>query len=294
MIRRVFLFGAVLWAVFVMPSAQAAPIVVLTEEPVAAFTLPDGSVLKNAYVWRRTSEGLMIIHDGGQFFLNYATMPDAWRQAYAVDDSVEQVPAAASKRYDQYSLYPLLERIELMPRTTVTFLESKRYEGQADPLLLSVCALQALLDQKRDTADRLNRIVIDHFTNFPALAVDEFLMTCKSCEGRGSTEMNCGACDGRGACSKCGGEGELQSEFLHKDPLRCTNCKGSGKCRKCGGDGKFSFKCETCGGDGHLINVDKVKAKQVEYIRILDAIRTGMPWTLPTREAETAPSGKAD
>jgi hypothetical protein len=294
MCRSVYFLIMVGVVLTVAPMSRAAPIVVLTEEPVAEFTLPDGSVLKNAYVWRRTSEGLMIIHDDGQFFLNYKTLPDAWRKAYAIDDSVEQVSTVASKRYDQYSLYPVLERVGLMPRTTVTFLKSKRYEGQADPVLLSLCALQAVLDHDQTDAARLNRVVINSFTNFPALTIDEFMMSCESCEGAGNSEINCGACGGGGACAKCGGEGELQSEFIGKDPLRCTTCKGTGKCSKCGGDGKFRFKCEKCGGDGLLIDEAKVKARQVEYIRILDAVRTGMPWSMPTRETDAEPSGEED
>ena len=50
---------------------NAGEIVVLTETPVTEFSLPDGSVLQNAYVWRRSSQGLMIMHDGGNYFLNF-------------------------------------------------------------------------------------------------------------------------------------------------------------------------------------------------------------------------------
>ena len=60
-------FFAVLTLIGVLTSGFA-DLVVLTETPVAEFTLPDGSVLKNAFVWRRSSEGLMIVHDDGQYF----------------------------------------------------------------------------------------------------------------------------------------------------------------------------------------------------------------------------------
>ena len=48
-------------------SVGAEEIVVLTETKVLEFTLPDGSVLTNAYAWRTDSRGIMIMHDGELF-----------------------------------------------------------------------------------------------------------------------------------------------------------------------------------------------------------------------------------
>ena len=75
--------------------AGAEEIVVLGETPVAEFTLPDGSTLKNAFVWRRSSEGLMIVHDDGQYFLNYQLLPAEWKAAYlGAPAEPEKEPAA--------------------------------------------------------------------------------------------------------------------------------------------------------------------------------------------------------
>ncbi len=326
MIRRVYFLVMVILLALAAPRVQAARIVVLGEEPVAEFTLPDGSVLKNAYVWRRTSEGLMIIHDDGQFFLNYKTLPDAWRRAYGIDESVEQVPMAITKRYDQYSLYPVLEHIEGMPRTTVTFIESERYKGQADADVLQACALQALLDGNQTTASRLNGVATDYFTNAVPLDLSTFYTGCVACASNGVISGVCKVCKGTGKCVKCGGKGKVKTEFGKRqddesgrnrnidesddeddkekdnfsagpsafdepDTLRCVNCKGTGKCPVCRGAGKRSHACPECKGKGILVLTDKVKAALELRIKRLNAVRAGLPIdSIPLEPAEPAPA----
>ncbi|MBN2161860.1 MAG: hypothetical protein JXR25_06565 [Pontiellaceae bacterium] len=274
----------VLAVVMMAASVHAAKIVVLTEEPVAEFTLPDGKVLKNAFVWRRNSEGLMIIHDDGQFFLNYKTLPDAWRKAYAIDDSVGQVSAVTAKRYDLYSLYPILETIKGMPRALVTFLESERYNGKADDDLLKVCSLQSLIVANRPTAERLNVAVTNRFADATMLDLDGYYVSCVACDGKGGHVAPCRVCAGTGKCEKCDGTGEIPSLLVNAAPQHCIHCKGTGKCPTCNGTGSRAFKCEACGGSGKILNEEMVKAELVIYTMRLNAFRQGKP--LPPRPGE--------
>jgi len=313
--RKAFLLVAVV-AGLAAGIAPAAGVVVLTEEPVAEFALPDGSILKNAYVWKRTFEGLMIIHDDGQFFLNFKTLPDDWRRAYGIDESVEQVPMAITKRYDQYSLYPILERIQ-MPRTTITFLESERYNGRADEYLLLACALQAMLDGNDTAARRLNGVVASHFTNAVALELDSFYAGCEACSSNGVFTSVCRKCNGDGRCAKCGGAGRVESEFDKDkdktsakkkgtskekekdgfspassdfddpDSMHCTNCRGSGKCLACKGSGKRSTACMNCKGKGRVLDIAAAREALAVNIKVLNNVRDGIPPPKPAKE-ETA------
>ena len=257
-----FHFRRAVWAllVLVMPVCATAAITVLTDEPVAKFTLPDGTVLKNAYAWKRNSEGIMIIHDDGQFFLNFKTLPDDWREAYAIDESVEQVIPGAPKRVDQYSIYPILRRVPGVASKAVTFIESEKYQGDYDAELLSLCSLQALQDGNTDEAARLVALSMKKFPKFSAVDLSLYLVPCENCGGSGILVRACPECEGTGTCPKCNGTGEIESQFTFKaDPLRCVDCRGEGKCSRCQGSGTLNYSCTVCQGKGRILMRDKLK-----------------------------------
>lgn len=244
-----------------MPLLAAANIVVLTEEPVAAFTLPDGSVLRNAFVWKRTSEGLMIIHDEGQYYLNFTTLPDDWRAAYAVMDGIGQVAAVASERDDQYLVFDVIPRINGLRHQAVTFYKSKRYHRQVDDALLTASALQCFLDGKSLKAKRICGDIKRDYPDYPQIDIEALYEPCAECDAVGSTTFDCATCKGSGNCRKCDGDGELDPEFEHAEPGHCTTCRGTGHCPRCDGKKKLKLKCGECKGLGKVMLYDQVKAQ---------------------------------
>lgn len=257
MVRGIIL--AVLMAV--LPVFSAEEIVVLTETPVAEFTLPDGSVLKNAFVFRRSAEGLMVVHDDGQYFLNFKLLPDEWRMAYGVSQDLERADVSSGKRFDQYLVFPVLERIEGLPHPTVAFLESERYDGSADGLLLAACALQSLLDGKLDKAVRLQAILDERFPAAGVQRIESFYAACETCGGKGTYTNACPECGGTGTCPRCAGVGERKTDMSDDKTIHCTTCRGTGKCQKCQGTGKLVFQCIPCKGRGKALGYDAVRSE---------------------------------
>lgn len=246
-----------------MPLLAAANIVVLTEEPVAEFFLPDGSVLRNAFVWKRSSEGLMIIHDDGQYYLNFRTLPDDWREAYAVMDEIGQVAAVASERDDQYLIFDVIPKIEGLDHQAVTFYRSRRYHQEIDDALLTACALQCFLDNP-DEPTRARRICGDIkriYPDAPQIAIETLYEPCTECDAVGSNTYDCPTCKGSKKCRKCDGEGARDSEFIHTDAIHCTTCQGTGNCPRCRGNGRLTTECAQCKGFGKVMLSDKVKAQ---------------------------------
>ncbi len=244
-------------------------VVVLTEEPVAEFTLPDGSVLKNAYVWKRTSEGLMIIHDEGQYYLNFRMLPDDWRAAYAVIDEIGQVATAASERDDQYLIFDVIPKLDGLDHQAVTFYKSARYDGEVDYDLLTACALQSIIDNPT----KARRIIGDIkmiFPDEPQIDITAFYETCSECGGVGSSTYDCPTCSGSAECKACGGDGELDAEFEHADPKHCTTCRGTGKCARCRGKGTVTLQCSECKGQGRKLLQDKLMAELADAVQRLN------------------------
>ena len=244
-----------------MPLPASAKIVVLTEEPVAEFTLPDGSVLRNAFVWKRSSEGLMIIHDDGQYYLNFRTLPDDWRAAYAVMEEIGQVSAAATERDDQYLIFDVIPKIEGLEHKAVTFYKSRRYHREVDDTLLTACALQCFLDGKTLKGKRICGDLKRIYPDVPQIDIEVFYEPCTECDAVGSSTYECTVCKGSKECRKCGGAGERDSEFEHADAIYCTTCRGTGKCPRCSGNGKLTLKCGNCKGLGKVMLYDKVKVR---------------------------------
>jgi len=255
----VILIMVILFAV--APESRAGRIVVLTENPVAEFTLPDGTVLKNAYVWKRSSEGIMIIHDDGQYYLNFKTLPPDWRKAYEVLDAIEPIKAVAEKRDDQYTMFSVLEDVDALPFAAVAYFESNDYPGDADGPLLLACTYQSMLNGDYDKAVRFNKLVKDHFSDTKATIVDSWYLSCKTCYGTGVIFHPCVACDGSGKCKTCGGDGSIPSQFVNNDPLRCVKCKGTGDCPTCRGKSRRSNKCADCKGYGKLLRAEEVQGE---------------------------------
>ena len=260
MARYGFLAGiaAVLMAV---SASNAGEIVVLTETPVAAFALPDGSVLTNAYVWRRSSEGLMVMHDGGNYFLNYKLLPADWRAAYGLESSgVAQAPLRPAARDDRYLIHPILLRVPGLSHTACGFFMSTRYAGEIDEILLAVCTIQSLRDGKHDKAARLRQILSENFAEKNPLADAEFFAPCDACGGSGTLSYTCNICAGSGKCIRCDGTGERKSD-LSGEPIHCTTCRGTGKCLKCKASGKLNMQCPDCNGLGKVFEGEKAKEK---------------------------------
>ncbi len=256
-----------------MALLAGANIVVLTESPVAEFTLPDGSVLKNAYVWKRSSEGLMIIHDEGQYYLNFKTLPDDWRAAYAVMDEIGQVAAAASERDDQYLIFDVIPKLDGLDHQAVTFYKSARYHGEVDYDLLQACALRSLIDNPTK-ALRIFGDIERIFPDEPQIDIAALYEPCGGCDGVGLITYNCPTCSGSGTCKACGGDGELDPEFEHADPKHCTTCRGSGNCARCRGKGTVSLQCSECKGLGRKLLQDEVMAKLAAAVQRLNKFRT--------------------
>ncbi|MEI6891206.1 MAG: hypothetical protein V5783_03455, partial [Pontiella sp.] len=149
--------------------ASGAEIVVLTETPVKTYTLPNGSVLKNAFVWRRNSTGIMIIHDDGQHFLNYKTLPEEWRAAYlgiAVEPAgveasrgVEESDVPAPVISDRYKLESVLRRIPTLSSESVAWLLSRGGGEENRKIALTLALHQSLISGDQEKATRYFLII---------------------------------------------------------------------------------------------------------------------------------------
>ena len=256
---------------FAMLDGVRADVEVLSDDPVALFELPNGSVLTNAYAFRTTSKGMMIMHDGGSYYLNYALLPDEWRTAYCVLDTVEQDISVIAKRDDEYAIYPFLSEISGLSPARLAFFKSVNYEGELDEQLLSVCALQCLLDGAWDDALRLEKKVREKFPETNAVELKTYLVSCPLCGGKGFRTFACKDCNGTGVCPDCGGKGEIPSHFQNAPAKHCTNCRGKGKCLTCAGTGKHLVTCPKCT-HGKILDEKSVKKALAEYVNLLNGV----------------------
>ena len=300
MMRRIF--WVVLAALLVGGSVMARPVdvVVLTEEPVAEFRLPDGSILKNAYVWRRTSKGIMIIHDDGQYFMNYSTLPDNWKAAYLGEgDSMEAEEAKeavaaeearneAASRNDRYRISGVLKRVpSLAPETCAKLLERGAGE-EYDKGALVIALLQALLDGDKESANRCILYIEELDYEVDEVARDLLLEACFVCSGSGSTSRTCMNCSGTGECPEChepitemGKRSTRNSETLTEMGKRssqdtdCKTCGGSGACVKCGGSGKIKLRCSKCEGSGKIVAKEYCETVRDKWVRDMNALVSG-------------------
>ncbi len=240
----------------------AQEIVVLTDTPVAEFMLPDGSVLANAYVWKRSSQGLMIMHDGGSYFLNFKLLPGDWKAVYlappeeeglVVVQSVNPKPKVEPAR-DRYKVMDVLRGIPGLDDSVRHLSLGTNYTEMADQKILLLGVLQSLLLDHRKEAKRFHLYIEENEYELEYVDIDQLLISCATCGGDGRLEKTCRRCDGSGKCLRCKGEGTLESTF-QDTLLQCTACRGTGKCLACKGDGNLtSTTCRECKGAGRLVN----------------------------------------
>jgi hypothetical protein len=265
------------------PVCLADDIVVLGKTPVAEFTLPDGAVLKNAYTWRRSSEGLMIIHDDGNYFLNFKLLPDDWKEAYLGAPAEEVATVTPSKKKtndkDKYNVVALLEEIPHLNTASQLSLINAETSGELVRDSLALGLLQSLLMNKRDEATRLFVTIEEMELDLDGIETEQLFEACKNCAGDGQLDKTCKFCEGSGVCPKCkggeSGEGNKskrskkkkktgkskKSKSADEDKMvgnlsrdHCTACRGTGACRSCGGDGELTPVCQPCKGAGKIIN----------------------------------------
>ncbi|MDF7801900.1 hypothetical protein P4C99_20655 [Pontiellaceae bacterium B1224] len=271
MVRHLVLILFLAFSATLLSRAEGE-VVVLTDTPVAEFTLPDGSVIKNAFVWRRSSEGLMIVHDDGQYFLNYALLPPDWRAAYLGESAVVEEPEPEHKlyeTYDPYVLMPILEKVPGLTETGRTFVLRKGADEEAEKQALALGILQSLLAGDVDDVKRLMLIVEEKELNIESVQRDALFVECGTCDGTGRREVTCAVCGGTGKCPKCNGTGRLDSA-TGKTTTHCTKCRGTGVCPECGGEGSKSTVCPVCHGRGKLLEKRYCEIKRDYYVHTIN------------------------
>lgn len=274
MIRCLFL---TLFSLFFMVSAAvASDVVVLGETPVPEFSLPDGSVIKNAFVWRRSSEGLMIVHDDGQYFLNFALLSGDWKVAYlGAPVEATEIPAEdeeLDETSDPFHLLPILETIPQLTESGRSFLLRKGADEASQQQAFALGILQSLLGGKAEDANRFILLVEEMEYEVEGVARDDLFVTCESCKGKGRVEKLCERCDGTGTCLKCDGEGQRESAFGGSSSVHCTSCRGEGDCRECAGAGSETVSCRVCRGRGKLLEKQACEIKRDFYVHTVNQL----------------------
>ena len=284
-----------LWVVFLLMGAVrcgAGEIVALTETPVAEFTLPDGSVLTNAYVWRRSSQGLMVMHDGGNYFLTFKLLPDDWKAVY-LDPPTEDQPivaqpaepeAKAKPVQDRYGVAAILAEIPDLDATARELLLGAASTGTLDTKILLLGVLQNLLADNRDEAKRFILFLEEKEYELDEVDRDLLFRPCANCGGDGRLNKTCKTCNGSGKCSRCKGVGTRKSSF-DDSRMHCTTCRGTGVCPRCKGEGGFSPPCLECKGAGKVVNRAYCEILRDRIVREVNAVATPGRWTATTSSA---------
>jgi hypothetical protein len=277
MLRRWFIFILILSAA--VGAARAEEIVVLTETPVAEFTLPNGKVLKNAFVWKRSSEGLMIVHDTGQYFLNYALLPPEWKQAY-LGEPAEKQPKEVKVEYavdDRYDLMRHLSNVPGLDDEVRAYLLRESADDESEKAAFALAFLQSLLSNSRDEAQRIHLLIEEKGLEIDVVADDVLFKPCEVCDEEGRKETDCAECDGSGKCDRCDGEG-IRKTGIGNSTIHCTTCRGSGDCPACAGEGTKSSICRACRGRGWQISKSLCEVKRerlVSQAKAMAGIKAG-------------------
>ncbi len=293
--RQIYFLMAALMLALPVIRVQAAEIVVLTEEPVEVFVLPDESVLHNAYVWRRTSAGLMIIHDGGQYFLNYSTLPPEWKKAYfgeeedAADENAkkEELEEAGGSRY---RVGNILDGVPLLTKEAREKLLERNRDRDLDQGVLILALLQATLNEDREIANRCILYLEELDYETKEVKRDKLFEVCYNCGGEGTVTRRCRACDGSGECSKCkeavttlGKRSSRDKQTMTELGKRssqdtdCKACEGTGQCPGCGGSGEAELQCATCKGSGKVVARVYCESVRDKWVREMNARVSGNP-----------------
>lgn len=268
MARRLIL---VMIAVFFMSSAvrASAEVVVLTEKPVAEFTLPDGSVLKNAFVWRRNSEGVMIVHDDGQFFLNFKRMPDEWQAAYlgidpALEKEEEEPEPVATE--DKFRVQDLFGRVPGLSDDGVRWLLREDAQELDHQRALTIALFHSLANKDRDKAKRYLLLIEEKGYKIDSVDLKKIFTPCIQCSGKGEYEQPCPACSGSGKCAVCEGTG-LNKKSLGKANQPCDACDKTGECAECEGVKTSVQPCRKCRGRGQILNLQYCLVNRDHVVR---------------------------
>ncbi len=279
----VFLLMGAVWC-------GAGEIEALTETPLAEFALPDGSVLTNAYVWRRSSQGLMILHDGGNYFLNFKLLPDDWKAVYlgspegeplAVEQPAEVEEAKVEPARDRYKAANTLAKIPDLDAAAQRLLLGADLDGDLDQQILMLGALHNFLVDNRTEAKRFLLFIEEREYELDEVDRERLFQPCTKCGGDGRVTKTCTSCDGTGKCPRCGGVGTRKSSF-DDSRSHCTTCRGTGKCFKCKGAGEFSFACSACKGAGKVPNRDYCEILRDRIVREVNATATSNRWAVVT------------
>lgn len=253
----------------------ATNIVMLTETPVESFTLPDGSTLKNAYIWKRNSQGLMIIHDDGQHFLNFSNLPDEWKAVYLGRDDEASVGAVSETSTtvvaDRYRLKDMLERVPELEDARIGWLLRKDADTESVQASLALALFQSLLSDDRERSSRLVLLIEERGDKIDLVDLKKIFQECRTCSGKGEAEQVCTTCAGSGKCPECSGAG-LDKSGLGKSNRACEACGKTGDCPACGGLKTLVGTCQTCRGRGKLLNASYCEACRDYVVRSVNAV----------------------
>jgi hypothetical protein len=255
----------------------AGEIVVLTETPVAEFALPDGSVLAHAYVWRRSAQGLMIMHDGGSYFLNFKLLPEAWRAAYlepsAENRSIDP-KAGVKPDLDRYKAAAILLGIPDLDAAARKLLLGGNAAGEMDRKILVLGGLQNLLAGDRNEARRFFLFMEEKEYEMDEVGRDLLFGSCENCGGDGHLDKTCTICKGLGKCPRCDGTGSRESGLKGSKQVHCTTCRGTGNCLDCKGEGGHTPGCPQCKGSGKTLDRLYCEILRDRIVREVNAVAT--------------------
>ncbi len=295
-----FLIWVLFWGVYGSAVfAQSSGVVVLTETPVEEFTLPDGSVVKNAFVWRRSSEGLMIVHDDGQFFLNYKTLPDEWKAAYLGEPEEKGPKEPVEPEFemaDRFEAGEILKEVPGLSERARQFILQKDAPEGCEETALALALFESLMEKDYDAARRFYLLIEEMQLNIDGLDLTRLIYECKKCSGKGKLEMECPHCavkktppkrvsskDNKksqtskqekelkkskqkpGYCPDCEGEGSVLSSM--KTKRECPACGGTGECPKCKGKVNITVTCRACRGRGKMVDVRYAEVLRFQMTR---------------------------
>jgi len=280
--------GLFIFLLLIVWPCYGEDVVVLTQKKVPLFTLPNGTVLTNAYAWRRDSRGIMIIHDGGNYFLNFSLLPDNWKKAYlgeSTSEKKEEVqnlkePSSPIKN-NPYNLKRTFKSIPGLSEKGLKWLLQDNPSDEVTQKVLALGVLQSLLNKKYKKAHELLLFIEENKYTIKELDLDKLFQVCPKCHGKGTISHICRICKGTGKCIRCNGEGTRKSAF-DNSRYHCTNCKGTGKCPSCHGTGKFVQTCPLCNGKKKIINADYCTVLRNKWVRQINALTDSNAWVAIT------------
>jgi len=247
----------------------AAGIVVLTEKPVSLFRLPTGEVFTNAYAFKRSSSGMMVIHDGGSFWLNYKTLPGDWRQAYMGTGITAQLTPPSPVHPKTPSCE---DKLKGFPESVKNYVKSPEYHGELDDKILTVLLLRSVIDRDIAQIKQLKKELDEKYPYSPYAGKDGLLIlfkSCKTCKGTGRVTVKCKTCGGSGKCPTCGGDGK-RDVGIGNDTIYCTKCRGTGLCPDCKGSGGHRRRCPVCKGKGRILDRQKCADRMKSLMRTIE------------------------